>query len=128
MSFVAKKRFYPDILEKWKKDGVLFEESKSFPGVIKEKTWEVVIEYFNHSLIKTLFENDSLGLSILLIANELDTFIPPEYVKIFYDALSCDKKFVVIPDSPHTPKEKIHLDNLSNIIDTWLKEQLKKSE
>ncbi len=127
LSFVAERKFNPGILNKWKEYGVLFEKSKTVHDIIKEKPWNVVVEYFNHSLIRTFFEEGMKNSPILLIACEKDIHIPPEYIKIFYDALGDTKSFEIIDGASHSPKEKKYLNRLSEIIDLWLQEQLKDS-
>ena len=125
LSFVAKRKFNPDRLNDWSNNKVLIEKPKTFPDKIKKKPWQVIMEYFNHSLIKIFFDNEMKNKAFLLIACEKDEHIPPEHIRLFYETLGEDKSFVVIDGAPHIPREEKHLKKITKVIDSWLKERLK---
>lgn len=122
--WAARRRFNPEEFNKWQEDGVSVSESSSIPGKVKEKTWDVMVEYLNHSLLVEQNENPPM----FLISCENDEATPPSHVEIFYKSLTGEKEYKMIRDAPHTPKEKEHLDELFEVIDVWLKKQLKNSD
>ena len=90
--WAARRKFELEIFEKWEQDGVLFQDSKTIPGKVKEKPWEVMTEYLNHSL----FKEQNYNPPILLISCQYDTSIPPDHIQIFHDSLTGDKTHMII--------------------------------
>ncbi|MCI5050961.1 MAG: alpha/beta hydrolase [Candidatus Pacebacteria bacterium] len=123
LSYATKRKFYPDLFSKWEKDGIQIRESKSVPGRIRKEPWQVMTEMLNHSLLK----ENNINPPMLLITCEFDHSCQHEHIKIFYDALSQDKEIKMLSDSSHTPREPEQLEELKNIIDTWLIKKLAES-
>ncbi len=106
--------------ERWKNERIIFQDSKSLPGKEKEKPFEVMEEY----LLNSLFKENSNNPPTLLISCELDTSIPPHYIRILYDSLQRDKTFKILKGARHTPRDPDCLEKLRSIIDGWLKKKL----
>lgn len=120
----ANLKYRPEQMKKWKEKGVLFEKSHRVSGRVKEKPYEVIIESLNHNLL-----NEQLvcvKTKVLLIACEKDTSCPVESIETLYQSLAGNKEFKIISGSGHVPRTKEQLQQLSDIIDTWLGVKLKK--
>ena len=118
--WAGRRIFEPESFKQWKKEGIQVQNSISTPGAVKEKPFEVMYEYLNHSLLKEPNETKPM----LLIGCEYDTSIPLEFIKIFYKTLEGDKEFKIINGAKHTPREPEQLEELKNIINTWLIKKL----
>ncbi|MGB0925298.1 MAG: hypothetical protein ACPGTS_01155, partial [Minisyncoccia bacterium] len=124
LSFESWREFQPEILTKWKKEGVLVSESQSIPGMMKIKPYEQMIERLDHDLLKSV---NFLNCPILLIACEYDISIPPKHIQIFFEKINFkNKEMHIIQGSGHTPRTESDLKKLYEIISDWLKIQLKK--
>lgn len=113
-------------MEEWEEKGILIKKSYGTPGRLKERPYDVVIESLNHNLLE---ENLTFRNNILLIACEKDTSCSVDSIEILYKKIkSKNKELAIIHGSEHVPRTENELSELSKIIDTWLKEQLKNSE
>lgn len=113
----AYNKYYPDLLKKWKKEGIVFEKSKSKPGLVKEKPYEVINEALNHNLLN----EDKKIENALFIACSDDTSCLPESIKKLYEETTSENKsFEILENCPHTPMKQKHLEDLEKIVDSWL--------
>ncbi len=94
--------------------------SKSLPGVIKRLPWSHMEERLKHDLRPNA---KNLNMPVLFVVGENDTSCPPDHNKVLYDLLpeNTEREFHVIKGAPHTFREPEHLEQLKNILDSWLK-------
>lgn len=119
LSWATKRKFYPDLFKQWKENGIQTRESKSVPGRIRKEPWNVMVEILNHSLLS----ENNLNPDMLLIGCEFDTLCTPNHLEIFYDALQGNKEFKIIKGSRHVARTPEQLNQLKNIINSWLEEK-----
>jgi len=103
-------------LTTWKKTGWLT-ENWGAQGKIRLK-WSYMEEKEKYDLLKGV---NNLTMPVLMIVGELDKTTPLKHQKLLFDKLSGKKELFVIKNSPHTFREKNHLDQIYNILDKWIK-------
>ncbi|MBI5038078.1 MAG: UDP-N-acetylmuramoyl-L-alanine--D-glutamate ligase [Candidatus Kerfeldbacteria bacterium] len=113
ISRVEKKREYVQ----WERTGWLIKYSKSKPGLIKRLKWSHMEDRLRYDVLP---QAKRLIMPTLLIVGEKDDSTPAEHVFKLYQRLTCQKKFVLIPDAPHTFREKKQLTLIKDIIYKWI--------
>jgi pimeloyl-ACP methyl ester carboxylesterase len=69
-----------------------------------------------------LLDNASkLIMPVLLIVGELDESTPPKHQQILFDVLPGKKELHIIKNCPHTFRDQEHLDEVYNILRSWIK-------
>lgn len=91
-SFEAYKKYNPEVLEKWEKEGVLKRVSKTFPWVMRKQPWEFMTEKLNHDL---LIEKP-ITIPTLVVNWDADTTCPYEYAQVFFETVKNKQKKIVI--------------------------------
>jgi len=105
-------------LEKWKKDGLYTSTSNSKPGIIKSLKWSHMEDRLKYDLLEKV---DKLIMPVLLVVGENDTSTPIKHQQILLDALPGEKELHIIKNAPHTFRESVHIKELKNILDNWIK-------
>lgn len=106
-------------LTNWEKSGWKINESSSKPGVMKHLKWSHVIDRLKYDLMPKI---KKLTMPVLLIVGENDTTTPLRHQELLFNALPGRKELHVIKGAFHTFREEIHLNELKNIFNQWLKE------
>lgn len=108
--------------EEWQKTGIMEEVSSSRPELIKRLRWHPhVTDSRKHDLLPSA---DKLTMPTLIIVGENDQPCPIwAQEKLLAAIPSENKSLKIIPGAPHTFVEEGHLDQLSETIKDWLKEQ-----
>ncbi len=106
-------------LADWKEKGYQIKES--FSGITKKLKWQHMEDRLKYNLLDKV---DKLTMPVLLIAGDKDVPTPIEHQKILFEKLLGDKELHVIKGSPHTFRDKKHLDELYDIVNRWIKNKL----
>lgn len=118
LSEEAHKEFEPESYDTWQKTGWRVQESKSKPGVMKKLKWSHMADRLQYDLIPGA---RLLTMPVLLITGEKDTATPPKHVEVLYQALPGPVKLhFVIPGAPHTFREPTHLQDIKQLIESWI--------
>jgi len=117
LSVEAHERHEPERFAEWKRTGWREDESRSRPGLIKRLPWAHIEDRLKYDLTKKARD---MKMPILLVVGEEDASTPPDHVKIFYDALKCDKEFHVIKKAPHTFRDPLHLAAVKHVFQKWI--------
>lgn len=118
MSVKAHTTYEPEEFKKWEETGWQIKESNSKPGVIKKLPWSHIADRLKYSLLEKV---SNLTMPVLLIVGENDTSTPPQHVQVLYNSLPTkDKEIHIIRGSPHTFKDRIHLDEIERIFLHWI--------
>jgi len=104
-------------IQEWKKKGYKIEESASRPGLFKKLPWSHMEDRLKYDLLDKV---DKLTMPVLLIVGDEDKHTPPEHQKILYDKLPGRKELHIIKGSPHTFREKEHLEEVKQILLKWI--------
>ena len=118
LSVEAHKEFEPEDFENWQKTGWTESKSRSKPGIMKRFPWSHIEDRLKYD---TLPLAHRLTMPVLLITGEKDTSTPPKHAQKLFDKLPGPKEFHVIKGSPHTFREKRHLEEVEKIFDNWIK-------
>lgn len=108
------KEIYPE----WKRTGWRVTESNSKPGTVKRLKWSHVEDRLKYDLLP---EVDKLTMPVLLIVGDQDDSTLPEHQKILYEALPGKKEIHIIKNALHTFKDSVHLKEIYQIFDAWIK-------
>lgn len=116
----AYKKFRSEELKDWQEKGWVYRISKSKPEFEMKLPWSHMEERLKHDL-KPMAAN--ITMPILFIAGENDTSCPPDDQKKFYDLLpeKTQKEFHIVKGVGHVFREQIHLNELKEIFNNWLK-------
>ena len=106
-----------EMMEKWKRGGVIKMESNSRPGTIKHISWEYEEDLMQRDLLP---EVDKLIMPVLMLVGEHDKGTPLKHQQILYDQLPGKKELHVIKDAGHTFRKAKHLKNIKRIFLNWL--------
>ena len=117
LSIEAHKHRNAEDFANWEKVGWKEEESRSKPGVIKRLPWSHVADKLKYDLLPNVA---NLTMPVLLITGENDTATPPDHVRILFEALPGPKEFHVIKNAPHTFRDEQHLEEIKNILLSWI--------
>lgn len=118
LSFEASDQFKQQEISDREKTWRTTRSSRSKPWVEIKLPWSHMQERLKHDLLPQAWK---LNMTVLLLVGENDESCPPAHQKILYDLIPGPKEFHIVTNAPHsfrTPKE---LDQLSNILDFWLK-------
>jgi len=107
-----------EILEEWKETGVRVWNSRSNPGVIKKSSYRFIEDGRNHDLLKTA---QNIKCSVLMIGGDIDEVIPLEHQKLLFDKIESRKEMHIIKNGDHNLESRENLEELSNIINNWIK-------
>jgi len=107
-----------EILEEWKETGMRVWESRSNPGVIKKSSYRFIEDGRNHDLLKTA---QNIKCPVLIIGGDIDEVIPLEHQKMLFDKIESRKEMHIIKNGDHNLETKENLEELSNIINNWIK-------
>lgn len=105
-------------LEKWEKTGWRETLSESKPGLMKRLKWSHMVDRMKYDL---LTEVDKLTMPVLLIVGDQDNSTPPKHQKVLFDKLLGKKEMHIIKDAPHTFRDPKHLEDIKNILNSWIK-------
>jgi pimeloyl-ACP methyl ester carboxylesterase len=105
-------------MEEWKKTGWQITESISRPGVIKRLPWSHMEDRLKFDLYPLV---SKLTMNVLIITGEVDNNERPGDQEDFFKAIPGNKEFIILPGVPHTIRDEVHLDLLTNAISSWLK-------
>ncbi len=108
-------------LDDWKRTGWLIRESESEPGRIKKLKWAEMEDRLKYDLLP---EVNKLTMPVLLIVGGNDTSTPAEHQKILFEKLPGKKEMHIIKDAPHTFRDPVHLKEVKDIFDKWIKSNL----
>jgi len=119
LSWEAREKFAPGELEKWKQEGVLIKPSTTNPKNIKRSPWSHMEERLRHNLLPNA---NKLLIPVFLYVGSNDTSIPPEHVKILFEAIPGKKKTIVVAEGAgHTYRSKKEIEHLYKNLDEWIK-------
>lgn len=105
-----------ETIKEWKRTG--WEEHISAEGKLKRLPWSHMEDRLKYDLMPNV---SKLTMPVLLIVGEKDDSTPPEHQKILFDKLPGKKEIHTIKGSPHTFREKEHLDELKRLFMNWIK-------
>lgn len=118
LSFKTYEKYHKKELKEWEETGWNERKSVSKPGIIKRLPWSHMKERLSHDLRVNI---SRLVMPVLLIVGENDTSCPPNQQKILFDLIPGPKELQIVKGAPHTFKEEKDLNELKNILDTWIK-------
>lgn len=105
-------------LKEWKKEGIMYEESVSKPGVIKSLKWAFIEDILKYDVIE---EVNKITMPVLLIVGERDKSTPVEHNKLFYNAVPSNKKELhIIKSAPHSFRRLEQLQEIKDIFLKWI--------
>ncbi len=107
-------QYAPDILAKWKRDGVLV--LKRQHGGEKRLKWACMEDRLKYSLLPS---TNRLTMPVLLVTGSEDQGVPPKHQQILYDKLPGPKEMHVIKGASHMFDEVHERDELETIVKTW---------
>lgn len=112
-------KFKPEKITQWKDTGWFEEESFSRPGLIKRLPWSHMEERLKHDLLPKIL-NITMPILVVVGSNDLSHIQDQE---ILMNALSenTKKELHFVDGAPHTFKEESHINELKNILDSWIK-------
>ncbi len=113
----AHKEFEPESYAGWQNTGWRIQESKSKPGTLKKLKWSHMADRLQYDLIPGA---RLLTMPVLLITGEKDISTPPKHVEVLYSALPGTKLHYIIPGAPHTFREQVHLQEVKQLIQSWV--------
>lgn len=105
-----------DMIEDWEKEGIWVREStnSSKKKILK---WTFVEDIMKYNLLDNI---DKLSMPILLIVGDQDLTTPVNQQKIFFEQLPGKKEIHVLKRAGHVFRDKVHLDEISDIMSRWL--------
>lgn len=114
----AYEKYDSETLKEWEEKGVLKKESSTRPGLFKEAPYETFLEFQEHDLIP---KADRLTMPVFLLTGSKDTGIPPENLRLLFDAIPEGKKTLeVLEGAPHTYVTEHDLKELKERLSTWI--------
>lgn len=108
----------------WQETGWRIRTSTSKNIEIRLK-WSHMEDRLSYDLIP---EVNKLTMPVLLIVGEKDSITPPAHQRLFYEQLPAEKEIHVIKGAEHTFREKNHLEEIKEIMDTWIKKYKQKND
>ncbi|MGV8086742.1 MAG: alpha/beta hydrolase [Candidatus Woesearchaeota archaeon] len=106
-------------IREYTKTGYWVRISNSKPGNILKLDWK---QFYKDLLKYDLLKNvNKITMPVLLIVGENDTNTPLADQKLLYDKLKSNKELHVIKGAKHTFKEEKHLNEITKIMDCWIK-------
>lgn len=115
---LSKENYTKKELKDWEEKGYLIEDWGDYDVKIK---WSYMKEKEKYDLLK---KADKLKMPVLIVAGELDNTTPVKHQKILFDKLVGPKDFYIIKEAPHSFREDTHLNQLSDILNSWIKNLL----
>lgn len=114
-----KHRFTKEEFLAWKKAGVREWVSSSQPGLLKKLKFNFMTDAYQYNLLDDL---EKITMPVLLMVGGEDKVTPIPLQKKFYNLIPAKKKELhVIKGSEHTFYEKKHLQQVEELIESWLK-------
>jgi len=110
-----------DILKNWKQSGWKEEKRQAHPGKVKKIKWGHMEDRLKYDILKDV---DKLKMPVLMIVGSDDESTPVEHQKLLFEKLNSDKEMYFIKGAPHTFRDSKHLDEIGNIMSTWIKNHL----
>lgn len=101
----------------WEKTGWRVEKSNTSPTGFKRLPWSHMIDRLKYDLLP---KADNLTMPVLLVVGDNDTITPYQHQKMLYDKLPGDKELHIIKEAPHTFRRPEHLDEVKEILKTWI--------
>lgn len=102
----------------WRRTGYSIKESASKPGLMKRLKWSHMEDRLKYDLMPNV---SKLLMPVLLIVGEIDGSTPPSHQKVLFDALPGKKELHIIKGALHTFRAPEHLEEIYNIMTTWIK-------
>ena len=112
-------------LEEWKTSGWMIRESHSKPGVFRRIPWSEQEDRLKYDLLPDV---SKLTMPVLLLVGEKDRTTPLLHQKMLYDKLPGKKELEIIKGAQHTFRDRIHLDQIANKLESWLRSLEKRLE
>jgi pimeloyl-ACP methyl ester carboxylesterase len=112
---LSKQNYSQEELKKWEKTWWLTENWWDFDVKIKRSYMEAKEKF---DLLKKV---NKLTMPVLMIVWELDNTTSPKHQKIFFDKVPEPKELHIIKNSPHTFRDKKHLEEIYQIFDKRIK-------
>jgi len=106
------------ILEEWKRSGIREWKSHLNLGVIKKSGYNFIEDGLSHDLLKNA---EDIECPVLMIGGDDDNVVPIEQQKMLFDKIKSKKEFYVIKNADHDLRAKENLEELSNIVNNWIK-------
>ncbi len=105
-------------LDEWNKSG--WRETVGYSsGLIKKLKWFPYLEdILKYDLLP---EVNNLTMPVLMIVGTEDTSTPPEHQRVLFNKLPEPKELQVIKGAPHTFREEVHLQEIKETFDKWIK-------
>ena len=120
LSLKAMQEREPDVLEKWREDGVIETRSEK-SEVVKRKHWFQMEERLKHDLLPAA---NRIIMPVLLIVGSKDGHCF-EQTEILFDNLpEGNKELKIIEGAPHSYYEKSEQDECTDAIKDWLNKQV----
>jgi len=108
-------------MEEWKKNWYIIEKSEKSPTWFKKLKYSHIIDRLKYDLLENV---DKLNMPVLMIVWDKDSSTPVIHQQILYDKLPWKKELHIIKWAPHVFKEEVHLEEIYNIINLWIKNTL----
>ncbi len=106
-------------LAQWQKDGFIFEESGSRPGVMKRLNWGLIEDLERYDLVAN--EAAQIDVPTLLVVGTKDVGTPPEFQEQLKQNISSPCELHLIGEMEHNPKTDAELEELQAVLTTWVK-------
>jgi len=119
LSFEASLKRDPDLLKKWKEEGVKVSEKNAN---IKREHWFQMEERLQHDLLPNA---DRVISPTLFIVGEYDLSCPVEQIRQLYEVMGTeDKELKIITGAPHSFYKKEEQKECSGFITDWLNKRV----
>lgn len=108
----------PEKFLQWQKTGWFITLSNSKPGAVRKVPWSFIGDLKNYDLMINI---DKIKCPVICIVGEKDTSANLEEYKIFYEALSGQKEYHIIPEAWHVFRKPEEFKQIHDLLDAWIK-------
>lgn len=108
-----------ETMARWERDGYIFEESKSKPGVMKKIGWGFIQDALTHDMRSIAHK---IKCPALFVTGSKDVSCSPESQQMVIDKITFPTELKVIEGMEHNPRSQVHIQELKKLVSDWLKD------